>query len=254
MTWKAIGQSATGTSHTSAGKPCEDAINYRLVAGVNGNEALISCISDGAGSARYAAFASAFCTASAVEHLSELAMRDVAIREEDIFRMAEDIYDGLVAASEETGELLNEYSCTMLGCYITTDRAIFFQVGDGVIVRNVDDLYNYVWWPDNGEYQNTTSFLIDDKNLSNLNILILEEQVNEVAMLTDGLQLLALTTETRQVHQPFFTGLFRYLRLASDAEKIAILDTKLAEYLNGDAINSRTDDDKTLFLATRIAK
>jgi hypothetical protein len=76
--------------------------------------------------------------------------------------------------------------------------------------------------------------------------------VDEVAIFTDGLQMLALNMESRTVHQPFFSDLFRYLRMANDADKVSILNGKLATYLDSPGINGRTDDDKTLFLATRL--
>ena len=143
----------------------------------------------------------------------------------------------------------------MLGCFITNKNAVFFQIGDGAIVRN-DGTGHYVtiWWPQNGEYLNSTSFLIDDKNFGNLQVTILDEKIDEVALITDGLQQLTLNTETEQVHQPFFKSLFSLLRTADDEKKISILNQKLIEYLRSDQINNRTDDDKTLFLATRLDK
>ena len=54
------------------------------------------------------------------------------------------------------------------------------------MVRNDGSgFYIPIWWPFNGEYQNTTSFIIDDRSFSHLNILALDEQVNEVALFTD---------------------------------------------------------------------
>jgi hypothetical protein len=53
------------------------------------------------------------------------------------------------------------------------------------------------------------------------------------------------------VHQPFFANLFPALRRAENEEHLSILNERLAAYLSGDAINGRTDDDKTLLLATR---
>lgn len=252
MIWKAIGHSVAGTSHTATGKGCEDAIQHTLVTDTNGDELLICCVSDGAGSAQFAAWASAYATRTMVDGLSLTAASGEAISEGDIFAIAEDIYDGLKREAEANTTELNEYSCTLLGCYVTAGRAAFFQVGDGAIVRNDGSgFYTPVWWPHNGEYQNTTSFLVDDHCFSNLHVTILEEAVKEVAIFTDGIQLLALQTEEQTAHQPFFNDLFRYLRIAGDEAQVTVLNRKLAEYLDSPQINARTDDDKTLFLATR---
>lgn len=253
MTWKAIGQSVLGTSHIMGNKTCEDAIQFRVLQDVNGNEALICCVSDGAGSAQFAAWASAFAANTMGDGLGRIAVLGEPVKEGDVYKLAEDIYDGLANEAASMDVDLNEYSCTLLGCIIMNSRAVFFQLGDGAIVRNDgSDFYTLVWWPQNGEYQNTTSFIVDDRSLSNLNILILEEEVNEVAIFSDGLQMLALNMEGFTAHQPFFLDLFRFLRMANEPEKVNVLNSKLAEYLNSKPINDRTDDDKTLFLASRL--
>ena len=90
-------------------------------------------------------------------------------------------------------------------------------------------------------------------HFSQLKITVVEDNVQEVALFTDGLQLLALNNESLSVHQPFFTGMFKWLRMATKEEDITILNRKLGEYLDSDTINSRTDDDKSLLLATRLS-
>ncbi len=254
MIWKTIGKSVIGTSHIAVDKPCEDTIAYKVVVTAGGEEVLICCVSDGAGSARFAVEASLYCTQSVTDVLVELAHSGVDIDKAKIYEVLERLYDGLEATAAMDNEALNEYSCTLLGCFITNRYSVFFQIGDGAIIRNDEaGFYTYVWWPDNGEYQNTTSFLVDDRSLSNLKVAVIEGKVDEVAIFSDGLQMLALNVENKQVHQPFFTGLYRYLRMADDEGKLGVLNRKLGEYLYSQPINERTDDDKTLFLATRLS-
>ena len=253
MRWKAIGKSVIGTSHVAAGKGCEDALQYIIEKDVHGNEVLICCLSDGAGSAQYAGEASAFCTAEVLSSLSALATAGAALTEAHIYSLLEDIYDELQTQANANGAEIYDYSCTLLGCFITQTQSVFFQIGDGAIVRDdAGGAYTYIWWPHNGEYQNVTAFLVDDRNFANLNVTIIDERINEIALFTDGIQMLALNNEHRQVHQPFFMNLFQHLRMADHEEKINLLNIKLEDYLGGDRINLRTDDDKTLFLATRL--
>jgi len=252
MIWKAIGNSVTGTSHIATGKPCEDAVKYRVIEAEDGSQVLICCASDGAGSAEFGGLASEYVTTSVIEQLALKIVQAEVVTEATVFELAESLFDGLEKQAAEKSVDLQEFSCTLLGCCISAERAVFFQVGDGAIVRNDGSgFYTPVWWPQNGEYLNSTSFIIDDRSFSQLKMLVLEETVDEIALFTDGLQMLALNMEGCNVHQPFFTGLFKYLRMADDPEKIAVLDRKLAEYLDSTMINERTDDDKTLFLATR---
>lgn len=253
MNWKVIGQSVIGASHILNGKTCEDAINYQLIDLDNDEQALICFVSDGAGSASYAAIASRTSVEAGVNMITEMLTANIEIDSGSLYKIAENIYDKLKLLAEQAGEPLNEFSCTLLGFVILHCKACFLQIGDGAIVRNDESGYfTTLWWPQNGEYQNTTTFLIDDPGFRNLNVKIIDDTITEVAIFTDGIQLLALNNELEIVHQPFFNDLFKWLRKATNPEHISILNKKLGDYLSGNVINSRTDDDKTLLLATKI--
>ena len=253
MRWKTIGQSVVGTSHTATGRGCDDAVQYKVVLGDDDQEVLLCCVSDGAGSAKFAAMAAEFATAKMVESLANYALAGAPIGEAEVYAMLEDIYDGLSVISKIEEIPIEEYSCTLLGAAVMPTRAVFFQIGDGAIVRS-DGAGRYlpVWWPENGEYQNTTTFIIDDPNMGQLKVLCIDECIDEVAIFSDGLQMLALQWESHTVHQPFFTDLFAVLRRADTVGKETILNQKLAAFLDSQGVNSRTDDDKTLILATRL--
>lgn len=253
MKWKAIGQSTQGVSHILTNKDCEDAIKYGTLYENTEYETLICCLSDGAGSAVYAKEASQLVVIEAYKFLENCIKRNKDISEVDIYEMLESLIDKLNDEAIKTNANLNEFSCTLLGGVIFSNKSIFFQIGDGAIVC-LDDNDNYypIWFPQNGEYQNTTWFLIDYPKVINFHCTMFHKNINEVAMFTDGLQLLALNYESYSVHQPFFFDMFKWLRKADNDENISVLNTKLKEYLNSKIINDRTDDDKTLFLATRI--
>ncbi|MDH7463365.1 PP2C family serine/threonine-protein phosphatase [Chitinophagaceae bacterium 26-R-25] len=255
MMWKAIGQSDIGTSHLATGKSCEDAITYKVVNAANNETALICCVSDGAGSAAYAEEASTIATQKAVELFEEYLVAEKDVDNATVMSVAENIYDILANLAEERGVEINEFSCTFLGCILLPEKSVFFQIGDGAIIRDDgNNGYAAIWWPQNGEYSNTTVFLADDINFPNLKITIVNERINEVAIITDGLQHLTLNNETSSVHGPFFSDLFKWLRMTTKADEIEILNNKLKEFLSSHMINSRTDDDKTLFLATTLSK
>ncbi len=253
MKWKAIGQSTQGVSHILNQKDCEDAIKYGTLFENTEYETLICCLSDGAGSAAYAKEAAQLAVSEGYKFLETCIERNRDVSEADIYEMLENLIDILKDKATQAKANLNEFSCTFLGGVLFSNKSIFFQIGDGAIIC-LDDNNNYypIWFPQNGEYQNTTSFLIDYPKVNNLFCTIFHKNIHEVAMFTDGLQLLALNYESYCVHQPFFFDMFKWLRKADNDEKITILNTKLYEYLSSKIINDRTDDDKTLFLATRI--
>ena len=252
MKWKWIGKSIVGSSHTKNNKGCEDDIRYGLLPSQTG-DVLICCASDGAGSARYAAEASRLVTHAGFDLLAEQVLSGREITEGFLFAVAETLYERLQRKAGEEKVAIGEFSCTLLGCIVQPGKAAFFQIGDGAMVRDDGNgIWVPVWLPQNGEYQNSTNFLSDNSNLQHFKVTILHEAVSEIAIFTDGLQLLALNMELGCVHQPFFAGMFRWLRMVETEEEQNILQEKLAAYLESDLINSRTDDDKTLFLATRL--
>ena len=61
--------------------------------------------------------------------------------------------------------------------------------------------------------------------------------------------MLALDYAATRAHGPFFSPLFRTIR---DGPGEETLRASLRDYLNSGRVNARTDDDKTLLLATRI--
>lgn len=252
MMWKAIGKSVVGVSHLQAGTACEDALQYSLYTSPDNEEILIAFISDGAGSAKQAAMASQMAVTTALSFVTEQLQQHGVLAEKDLYQLADQVYDALQQQAYIRQLPLDEFSCTLLGCIVFNSYACFIQVGDGAIVKHNDnDFYTPVWWPHNGEYMNTTAF-INDNSFRYLKVLVTEEAVTELALFTDGLQMLALNYETETAHHPFFKDMFKWLRFASQPEEVAILNGKLEEYLGGALINKLTDDDKTLFLATRL--
>jgi hypothetical protein len=64
------------------------------------------------------------------------------------------------------------------------------------------------------------------------------------------LQRLALVYESKSAHNPFFLPMFSVLRKTAP-DNLDSLSDQLAKFLNSPEVNERTDDDKSLILATR---
>lgn len=255
MIWKVIGQSVIGLSHLQGNKLCEDAVAFNTITREDNGDVLVAFVSDGAGSAKYAKEASQKAVDTAVERANLLLTDGNGIGESELIEIAETVYDVLNDMAQKNEVSLNDYSCTLLGVIVFPDKACFIQIGDGAIVRLTgENHYSHIWWPSNGEYQNSTVFLIDDVNLRHLQTKVIYEAVDELAIFTDGLQSLVLINETLSVHQPFFNNLFAALRIAQNEEQVQSLNDRLRGYLSSDTINNRTDDDKTLLLATKLNK
>jgi hypothetical protein len=250
MMWKVIAQSVTGTSHAATGRGCDDAHAWALQQ-ADGEPFFIACASDGAGSASQSATAANTVVQFVVNYLGNMVSGQQLPTAAQLMAMAEEVHMMLAGMAAENNLPLYEYACTMLGCVVYPGGGAWFQIGDGAIVRSGDGgQYAAVWWPQNGEYLNTTAFITDDDYLSNLQVSVTSDSVAEVALLTDGLQLVALSMENSSAHQPFFRDMFRVLRMADTPDKVALLQEKLGSFLNSEPVNARTDDDKTLILAT----
>jgi hypothetical protein len=143
---------------------------------------------------------------------------------------------------------LRDLACTLVAAIIGNESAAFIQVGDGgIVVRQPGLGLRTIFWPETGEYINTTFFLTDPYLAYRVQFGVSDTSVREVALFTDGLQMLCLKYGERSVHEPFFEPMFRSLRMASGI----FLTEQLCSFLNSDPVNSRTDDDKTLILGVR---
>lgn len=254
MMWKCIGTNSTGTKHEESKQPCEDALYHEVIETYSHGNILLSFVSDGAGSASYGGYAAHYVVTKVANMVKELLREVHTVLEADLYGILESIYDHFYVKSLQEQIDISEFSCTFLGVIVSSKGTICMQIGDGAIIyNNGENVYRTIWWPQSGDYYNATVFLVDDEHISGLKILSIEESFTEVALITDGLQLLALNFEDETVFQPFFNNLFFHLRNAPPtAEALSKLNSRLAQYLNSEAINDRTDDDKTIFLGTQL--
>jgi hypothetical protein len=124
----------------------------------------------------------------------------------------------------------------------------FVQIGDGAIILGNDTLYGVVFWPQSGEYANSTNFLTSDEYEQQLEFLATRSTCSNVALMTDGIERIALRFDIQTPHTPFFDPLFRALRSTADVDS---LNEGLRGFLSSNSVQLRSDDDKTLVLATR---
>ena len=161
--------------------------------------------------------------------------------------------DAVRAAIQTQADAVNlptrEFACTLVAALVGDASAAFLQVGDGAIVTaSASAASEVVFWPEQGEYTNTTYFVTGADAHQRLRLDVRTTPVHDVALFTDGLQHIALRYETRLPHQPFFDPMFA--RLRAD-EQWPGLGGALASFLGSEAISTRTDDDCTLVLACR---
>lgn len=253
--WRHVSASVIGTSHERAGGVCQDSNACSVLPNLPDGDVLIAVVADGAGSAsraeQGAAMACRSITTSVVRFLGERQLAEIGRQEVENWI---ELFRGEVSEVAAEANLgARDFACTLLSAIVGACRAVFFQVGDGSIVvsDSEEQTYGHVFWPDRGEYENTTFFATDDEFSRNLQFENVGRKVLEVAMFSDGLQRLALDFSKAMPHEAFFRGLFPSVRTAQP-DGIEQLSRSLHEFLASARVNERTDDDKTLVLATRL--
>jgi protein phosphatase 2C-like protein len=160
-------------------------------------------------------------------------------------------YEVINEANRQGSEARN-YASTFLAVILTPEGGGALQIGDGVIVLSDDgDGWSWMFWPQHGEYANTTYFLTDVNAIDRVEIEVFRGIIKDVALMSDGLEPLALHYASKTVHDPFFTGLFQPLINAAGSSEIGQLSVHLEKFLASDQVRSRTDDDVSLIIATR---
>ena len=244
-TWNLVFASVAGTAHQ--GGVCQDHADGRVVVGPDG-PVLIAAVADGAGSATHSDIGARVAVEAFL--IAAEANAFATITDDTLRGWIDSARAAVARAAEERGVLLRQMACTLLVAVIGSTWAWFAQIGDGLIV--FDGLepagLAFAFWPDSGEYVNTTRFLTDADYASRLRSDRLSRPVSRLALLTDGLQMLAIDYKTTEIHGRFFAPLLVVVAAATDQDQVR---ADLAGFLDSPRINARTDDDKTLLPATR---
>lgn len=224
--WRSVVASTAGSSHRAVGDTCEDASAVRHL----DDGRVVVAVADGAGSAARAAEGSAAAVVAAVDALCAGTAIDEA-------------FD---AAARSLGDDPADRATTLLVAVFDGDVLTVGQVGDGFVVVRRDGAYDVVGEPVEREYLNVTVFLSSPSWRDHLEVTTLDATaIDAVALLTDGLQLVAIELASSTPFAGFFDPLFAWVG-GGDAS-----DGELAEFLASPRLAGRTDDDLTLALLLR---
>jgi Protein phosphatase 2C len=251
VAWKVLAESVAGTSHQRTSLPCQDA-NHHMQIRIEDETVLIAICADGAGSAELSQIGSKVACQRffdlAYEALTERGTLEFLDRE-ILLGWYEDVREAISLEALARGVPARQLACTLLTAIVGEARAWFAQVGDGSIVFRSGEAYESAFWPQVGDYANTTNFVTQSELDDVFECSEQVARIEELALFTDGLQRLALDFSARRVHRQFFAPMFSSLRSAEEADSLVV---PLRSFLDSPQVNERTDDDKTLILATRL--
>jgi serine/threonine protein phosphatase PrpC len=233
--------------------PCQDS-NIVKVLGRNSSLGLVACVADGAGSAKYSEEGSSIACDTILEKaVSFFSSQDSfeGLQYDDVLAWCDEACLRIAAAAEIHGCATRELATTLCVAILSQNRSYFFQIGDGAIVVKRNGTCGVVFWPQSGEYANTTNFLTSPDYQKHLEFLKSASSFSDLALITDGLERLALQFDNQTPHVPFFHPLFGALRSTSDLNK---LSEELQRFLESDSVRGKSDDDLTIVLASRISE
>jgi hypothetical protein len=212
---------------------------------------LVTVVSDGAGSSSRSQFGSR-CTCEYVESRIIDAAPQVLFTRDFALDVLRGLRQRLNDSAIEAGLMLREFACTLLVAIVNESRAAFWQIGDGAMCFRMrgSETYQYAFWPEKGDYANVTFFVTDSKAEDHLEFDLTDGEILELAAFSDGLERLALDFVVGEAHSRFFDGLFPHLRPLEQGYS-ARVSSQLTDFLASERVNQRTDDDKTLILASR---
>lgn len=213
---------------------------------------LVAAMADGAGSASAGELGAEIAVDTLVTQIHRLFDEGRSDLQPLLREAAAQAREAVSSEALKQGMAPRSFASTLLALVVTPEGGGALQIGDGlIVVSDGGDGWSWVFWPQRGEYANTTYFLTDDDALERIQVETFPGAITDVALMTDGLEPLALHYASKTVHDPFFSGMFRPL-LQSDGEaEISQLSASLQQFLSSERVGSRTDDDVSLILATR---
>jgi hypothetical protein len=247
-TWTWAGASVRGTSHVKSGTPCQDAHKCNVV-----NNTLVAIVSDGAGSAEFGGQGAVLvCRTLAQRAATHFREATAAPDDEALLSWIDDARDLIATAAERRGVTPRAFASTLVCVLASTTDTLILHIGDGAAALRLPEAEAWVVpiWPAHGEYASTTFFVTDDP-APQIRIERRDRPCKAAVLMSDGLERLALSFGDQEPHQPFFRSIVKPLESSEQQGRDPRLAGQLRAYLGTDAINDRTDDDKTLVVAVR---
>lgn len=269
--WRVVGVSMSGTAHVKSNTPRQDRMRFDVRDGT-----LVVAVSDGAGSAELSSVGAEVAVSVAVESVFETLARlgprtNLAAFDRDYPQALRLLFENATirrvrAALEQEARRrdvpMRALACTLTLTAIQSESTLTLQVGDSFSVasghRASEFGYELTAGIHKGEYANETRFLTDNDILSQFSVSAFWCAASFVAVASDGLAPLCLENGLGEAHPTFFERLDAFCRdeARDDPDRSfprepARLAEELTEWLGSAEVCERTDDDKTLVIATR---
>ena len=255
--WRIAMATAPGSSHLRDDLPNQDAAACRLVE-VGMGKVVVAAVADGAGSAARSDEGSRIAADTAVativgginkqpaaafgEHLAESLAR-YAIKQAKIaverYGLRHDVPP-------------RELACTLVVAFASDDLFTAAQVGDGAVIAfNIGSgEAKTLCAAHTGEHANETTFITSSSRPHEIASVGCASgyDYDSLALITDGLQNLALKMPEREAFLGFWNPMLQDLAHTDEPEAVP---ERLLAFISGERVQSRTSDDVTIAIAVR---
>ncbi len=234
--WITTGASVTGTGHIETDCPCQDAHDYLSLP-----NATIIGVADGLSSASHADRGAQLAVSITMSYLAA-GLTKKGDQEGLLRRLAKHIRQRLHALAERENNSINEYATTLLAGIITPTSISTMLVGDGGIVIKHGDGFTTITNRPPGSYTNVVIPITSDEYKSATKIHSFPaDAITGIALFSDGVESIAIQRPQEEAVPGLFDTLFTH-----HPSRIGITD-----WLTSERVNKRTDDDKTIVIATK---
>ncbi len=255
--WRVAAATAAGASHLRDGIPNQDAVAHRVVEIGHGAVAVIA-VADGAGSAPRSDEGSRVAVDAAVASVAEGINRQpaAAFSEGMAASMVRDAIKRARTEVERYGRRHNvparELASTLIVAFASGSLMTAAQVGDGAVIAfsiGGDDAMT-LCEAHTGEYANETTFITSRSQPHEAASVghASGYDYDALALITDGLQNLALKMPEREAFMGFWNPILDDLAHTDEPEAVP---GRLHAFISGERVQSRTSDDVTIAITAR---
>jgi serine/threonine protein phosphatase PrpC len=252
--WRVAHASVRGLAHENKNTECQDSFACATIETAVG-EILIAVVADGAGSTEKGRTGAETACATFVRQASEFlktGSAQIASLGENFGKLWIEYFQKEVAEiARRDGKETREYASTLVAAVVADGGAAFYQIGDGAIIfsaKGENENYRFGIEPTETLYVNMTDFLTDATAAEKIRFAFFDEAVEDLILFSDGIFPVAVDYQTNQPHAPFLRPMLAPLKNSAATDG---LNEKLEKFLAAPKINEKSDDDKTIILASR---
>lgn len=258
--WRVATATAPGSLHLRERLPNQDAVAYRIVEFGMG-EVMIAAVADGAGSASRSDEGSRTAVDAAVTTIVEGISQQPWVA--SFIHPAESLArDAIMRAKSEVehygrqhGIPFRDLASTLIVAFACNSLITAAQVGDGAVIAfNIDSgAAMTLCEAHSGEYANETTFITSCSKPHEIAYVghASGYDYSALALITDGLQNLALKMPEREAFMGFWKLMLNDLAHTDEPE---VVPGRLHAFISGERVRSRTSDDVTVAIAARSSR